>query len=142
MSFKQALIMSARPTDGCSAAPEIAIYPDAAELLQRVKELKQLMEDHKLSEVRILCSPAWGPGGIGDGLRLTCGELVVMNNGFHFSDVPSDENYDIETDLTSINQLEEWVASGAKEIFAGGGLVEAYREFQEELAEEQGEGDQ
>uniref|UniRef100_UPI0015BD2C02 hypothetical protein n=3 Tax=Pseudomonas aeruginosa TaxID=287 RepID=UPI0015BD2C02 len=65
-----------------------------------------------------------------------------INNGFHFSDVPSDENYDIETDLTSINQLEEWVASGAKEIFAGGGLVEAYREFQEELAEEQGEGDQ
>ncbi|NRC34005.1 hypothetical protein [Pseudomonas aeruginosa] len=142
MSIKQVLVMNARPTDGGSAAPEIAVYPDAVELLQRVKELKALMDAHGLSEVRILSTPTWGSGDIQDELRLTCGELVVLNNGFYFTDAPAKEDYDIETDPTSINQLEEWVATGAEVIFADAGLEDAYQQFVEEQGEESDAGDQ
>lgn len=43
MSIKQVLVMKSHPTDGCSDAPEIAVYPDAGELLHRVHELRALM---------------------------------------------------------------------------------------------------
>ncbi|CAI9912006.1 hypothetical protein EFK68_02985 [Pseudomonas aeruginosa] len=142
MSIKQVLVISAHATSEYGDGPQIAVYPDAAELLMRVQQMYALVEANQLSEVRMYCSPNWGPVSIEEELRLTCGELVVSSNVFYFTDSPKHADYKIETDPKSINQLEEWVASGAKEIFACGGLVEAYRQFQEEQAEEQGEGDQ
>ncbi|HCE7248173.1 TPA: hypothetical protein NHR53_006098 [Pseudomonas aeruginosa] len=61
---------------------------------------------------------------------------------FYFTDAPVKEDYDIETDLTSINQLEEWVGTGAEVIFADAGLEDAYQQFVEEQGEESDAGDQ
>lgn len=135
MSVKQVLVMSARPNDGASASPEIAVYPDAVALLQRIKEMKAVMDTHKLSEVRTLSEPMWGPGDIQEKLDLTGGELVITRNWFFFTDEPAYGDYDIETELTDINMLEQWVGSGAEVIYAGAGLEDAYEQFQEEMAE-------
>jgi len=90
------------------------------------------MEAHKLSEVRVIDSPMWGPDPSIYGLDLSCGELVVVSNGFYFTDSPSKEDYDIQTDLMSLNQLEELVNSGAEVIYGTQGLVDAYAWFLEE----------
>lgn len=142
MSIKQVLVMKSHPTDGCSDAPEIAVYPDAGELLHRVHELRALMRDHGLTEVRVASTPAWGPGDIQEDLRLCFGELVVLNSAFYLTDAPAKTVYDIETDMTPIYQLEEGVGSGAEVIFAADGLVEAYQQFVGERDKKTDEGDQ
>lgn len=130
MSKKQVLVLSAFTQNERADGPKIAIYPDAVELLDKVKKLKVLAEQHGLKEVHVDCSPSWWP--LGSEVELGGGTLAVNKAFFYFYVVPIAADHVFQTELLTEVELEAWVNSGKEIIFSDSDLEDYYEEHKSE----------
>lgn len=106
------LVLPAYSMGDIGREPEFAVVAKPADLLTEVQRLQRVAIDHSLSELRVGYYPEWGPGDIGDELRLTNGELVVSQRSFWFTDTPKGSNTSIETQGCDVADLAKALKEG------------------------------
>lgn len=115
--------------------PLFATVALTTELIERLRKLRTLIIDNKLSEARVMDGPnTWGPGNIEGELRLTCAELVVTENSFWFVDQPKHASYQIETRAIDFESFETALASGDAVLYFGDDIDELEELIKDETA--------
>lgn len=104
--------------------PEFAVLNVDLAFCAKLLHLRQQCIDNRLSELRVYDAPdKWGPGDIGEELRLTCAELVVTPASFWFTDNPKHANYSIETRLQYIDDFFAQLKTCGNEAKQGGDIT-------------------
>ncbi|EKF7416709.1 hypothetical protein ACK249_003744 [Pseudomonas aeruginosa] len=129
-SKKQVLVLSAFTVNERADGPKIAIYPDAVELLSKVKKLKEVAEQHGLKEVHVDCPSSWCP--LGSEVELGSGTLAVNKAFFYLYVVPVAADHVFQTELLTEAELEALVDSGKEVIFSDSDLEDCYLEHKSE----------
>lgn len=129
--MQQEIIIEAYACDDYGDGPCFAKVIVNDFLVEKIKTLASIIEEHGLSEVRVYMSPEdWGPSKVVDELRLQGGELVVIPGGdFWFTDKPKHADYSVETRAVSLDTVLKGIEAG-EYIF--GRNVDDLRELLEE----------
>lgn len=110
-----------------------AVWEPQEQEVKRIEALTNLVEEHRLTEVREGGNPdRWGPEGLDCELRLTNMELCVCPNGFWFTATAKHSDRAYETKVVLLKTFREALASDEDIWFQDPSLVDVYAEAERE----------
>lgn len=130
------LVMAAFSCDDPIVGPTFASVALSGVWVQRIRELSILCERYGLKSIRAEGTVMqWGPGSIGQTLRLYDRTVVVDKREVWFEDHIYRTDVQVQTTACAIDNLERWWYDGDGDLFVGDDLDDLREQYEEAMAE-------
>lgn len=130
------LVMAAFSCDDPIVGPTFASVALSGVWVQRIRELATLCYRHRLKSIRAEGTVMqWGPGSIGQTLRLYDRTVVVEEREVWFEDQIYRTDVQVQTTACGVDALEKWWYDGDGDLFVGDDLDDLREQYEEAMAE-------